>query len=90
MAKQYHQTNLLVEGLADRMVDDIISKMTELGMSHEQQRHAAIALMVQHTLQQLQHIPQRYRELFLVLLTEAVLKDDLPADAPTPLGDGSP
>lgn len=76
MPNRYHQTDLLVEGLADRLVDDIISKMTELGMSAEQQRHAAIALMVQNTLQQLHHIPQRYRELFLVLLTEAVLRDD--------------
>ncbi|MFQ4139626.1 hypothetical protein PGN35_025280 [Nodosilinea sp. PGN35] len=76
MVKHYHQTDLFTEGQADRLVDEIIDKMTELGMSQEQQRHQVIALMVQHTLVQMQHIPQRYRELFLVLLTEAVLKDD--------------
>ncbi|WP_035994966.1 hypothetical protein [Leptolyngbya sp. KIOST-1] len=76
MPKRYYQTDLFVEGQADRLVDDIIAKMTELGMSQEQQRHQVIALMVQHTLQHLHHIPRRYRELFLVLLAEAVLKDD--------------
>ncbi|MBE9137672.1 hypothetical protein IQ254_10670 [Nodosilinea sp. LEGE 07088] len=70
------QTDLFTDGLADRLANDFIETMTELGLDREAQEQAVLRLMFRHVWKQLQRFPKRHRELFLVLLTEAVLKGE--------------
>lgn len=70
------QTDLFTDGLADVLADDVIRQMTELGLGEHEQRRVVVGVMVKHTHQKLQQLPRQYRELFVLLLTEAVLGHD--------------